>query len=143
MWVAAAIALLAIVILFFARRQKQGTDQSPAGDDQPAADVVDVPEESPPAPVGPSPYLPAPEGEADDLRRIKGIGPKLAARLSELGVYHYRQIADWTPQQLAAIDQELGQFSGRPERDQWQSQARLLADGDIKAYEKLHGKLGG
>lgn len=90
----------------------------------------------------PSPYLPAPEGEADDLARIKGIGPKLSARLKELGVFHYRQIAGWTPDQLALVDSELGQFQGRPERDQWQSQASLLASGDVKAYERAHGKLG-
>ena len=97
---------------------------------------------APPLADAPSPYLPAPEGEADELGRIKGIGPKLSARLKELGVFHYRQIAAWTPEQLALVDSELGQFQGRPERDQWQSQARLLASGDVKAYERVHGKLG-
>jgi predicted flap endonuclease-1-like 5' DNA nuclease len=94
------------------------------------------------APAVPSPFLAAPDGPADDLMAIKGIGPKLAARLAELGVFHYRQIAGWTPAQLAKVDAELGAFQGRPERDQWQSQARLLAAGDIKAYERAHGKLG-
>ncbi|MCG2840253.1 hypothetical protein L6Q21_04565 [Sandaracinobacter sp. RS1-74] len=112
---------------------------------------VEVAEQAPPpaaapplAPAAdtPSPFLPAPEGEADDLSRIKGIGPKLSARLKELGVFHYRQIAGWTPEQMALVDSELGQFQGRPERDQWQSQARLLASGDVKAYERAHGKLG-
>lgn len=106
---------------------------------------VSAPEAAPEAaPVtdAPSPYLPAPEGEADDLGRIKGIGPKLSARLKELGVFHYGQIAGWTPEQMALVDGELGQFQGRPERDQWQSQARLLAAGDVKAYERAHGKLG-
>jgi predicted flap endonuclease-1-like 5' DNA nuclease len=89
-----------------------------------------------------SPFLSAPDGPADDLLRIKGIGPKLSARLAELGVFHYRQIAGWTPAELAAVDAQLGNFQGRPERDQWQSQARLLAAGDMKAYERVHGKLG-
>lgn len=89
-----------------------------------------------------SPFLAAPDGEADDLTQIKGIGPKLSARLAELGVFHFRQIANWTPAQLAAVDAQLGNFQGRPERDQWQSQARLLASGDRKAYERAHGKLG-
>lgn len=96
---------------------------------------------SAPAPAGLSPFLAAPDGEPDDLSRIKGIGPKLSARLAELGVFHYRQIADWTPEQLATVDAQLGNFQGRPERDQWQSQARLLASGDVKAYERAHGKL--
>lgn len=97
---------------------------------------------APPQPADlPSPFLAAPEGTADDLMRIKGIGPKLSARLAELGVFHYAQIAGWTPEQLAAVDAQLGNFQGRPERDQWQSQARLLASGDVKAYERAHGKL--
>jgi predicted flap endonuclease-1-like 5' DNA nuclease len=94
-----------------------------------------------PATTAASPFLTAPEGAPDDLGRIKGIGPKLSARLAELGVFHYAQIANWTPAQLAAVDAELGNFSGRPERDQWQSQARLLASGDLKGYERAHGKL--
>jgi predicted flap endonuclease-1-like 5' DNA nuclease len=89
----------------------------------------------------PSPFLPSPDGPADDLMRIKGIGPKLSARLAELGVFHYAQIAGWTPEQLAAVDAELGNFQGRPARDQWQSQAHLLASGDVKGYERAHGKL--
>jgi predicted flap endonuclease-1-like 5' DNA nuclease len=105
-----------------------------------AVEAADAPAAQPAS--APSPYLPAPDGEADDLGRIKGIGPKLSARLKELGVFHYRQIAEWTPAQLAQVDSELGQFQGRPERDQWQSQARLLASGDVKAYERVHGKLG-
>jgi predicted flap endonuclease-1-like 5' DNA nuclease len=88
-----------------------------------------------------SPFLAAPEGPADDLSRIKGIGPKLSARLAELGVFHYAQIAAWTPEQLAMVDAQLGTFQGRPARDQWQAQARLLAAGDLKAYERAHGKL--
>lgn len=93
-------------------------------------------------PDDPSPFLAAPDGAADDLLKIKGIGPKLSALLAELGVFHYRQIADWSPAQLAAVDARLGNFQGRPARDQWQSQARLLAAGDVKAYERVHGKLG-
>jgi predicted flap endonuclease-1-like 5' DNA nuclease len=90
----------------------------------------------------PSPWLEAPQGEPDDLMRIKGIGPKLSARLKELGVHHYAQIAAWTPEQMAVVDAELGTFQGRPERDRWQEQARLLASGDLKAFERMHGKLG-
>lgn len=111
----------------------------------PLPKVATVPA-TPAAPVEPSqlpasPFLAAPDGAPDDLMRIKGIGPKLSVRLGELGVFHYAQIAGWTPEQLAAVDAELGNFSGRPERDQWQSQARLLAAGDLKGYERAHGKL--
>lgn len=118
------------------RAARQGT--APPIPAAAAAAPAEAPE---PAAATASPFLPAPDGPADDLSRIKGIGPKLSTRLAELGVFHYAQIADWTPEQLAAVDAQLGNFQGRPERDQWQSQARLLASGDVKAYERAHGKL--
>ncbi len=131
--VVAAALLVALVLL---RSRRAGAPAEPDAAASPAAAAAAPPEEVP------SPFLPAPEGEPDDLRQIKGIGPKLEARLRELGVFHFRQIAAWTPEQLALVDAELGQFQGRPERDQWQSQARFLAAGDVKGYEAAHGKLG-
>jgi predicted flap endonuclease-1-like 5' DNA nuclease len=129
--------IVAVIVVAFAllRARARPVAVEPA----PVADALPPP---PPPADTPSPFLPAPDGEADDLGRIKGVGPKLQARLKELGVFHYAQIAGWTPAQLALVDAELGQFQGRPERDQWQSQARLLASGDTKAYERAHGKLG-
>jgi predicted flap endonuclease-1-like 5' DNA nuclease len=114
-----------------------------AASGEPAAPEV-VPQGAVAEPVAkaPSPFQAAAEGPADDLMKIKGIGPKLSARLAELGVFQYAQIAEWTPAQLAAVDAQLGSFQGRPARDQWQSQARLLASGDLKGYERAHGKLG-
>lgn len=125
------------------RAAKEGTAPAVPPAQPTAAPTAAAAPAAPPEPMAAalSPFLAAPDGEADDLSRIKGIGPKLSARLTELGVFHYRQIADWTPEQLAAVDAQLGNFQGRPERDQWQSQARLLASGDVKAYERAHGKL--
>lgn len=83
----------------------------------------------------PSPFLDAPVGEPDDLTLLKGVGPKLATMLGGLGVYHFHQIADWTPEQVAIVDAQLGSFSGRIARDRWQQQAQLLAehrDGDFE-----------
>lgn len=145
LWIAAALVALAAILFFIFRRgdPKAGT-VSPAEEPRtshPPADSEPVETAPPVAAAGDGPFLSAPDGEPDNLRQIKGIGPKLAERLHELGVYHFRQIADWTPDQLATVDAQLGKFAGRPERDQWQAQARLLADGDIKTYEKLHGKL--
>lgn len=88
-------------------------------------------------------FVPPPaDGPPDDLRQIKGIGPKLAARLAELGITRFRQIADLSDAELAALDARLGSFQGRPERDRWREQARLLAEGDLKGFERLHGRLG-
>ncbi len=77
----------------------------------------------------------------DDLTRIKGIGPKLSARLGELGVTGFAQIAAWSAADIAAIDAQLGTFAGRAERDQWTAQAAFLASGDIAGYEAKFGKL--
>lgn len=77
----------------------------------------------------------------DDLTRIKGVGPKLAARLAELGVTSFARIAAWDDAELARIDSQLGAFAGRPRRDQWIAQAGFLASGDTAGYEARFGKL--
>lgn len=78
---------------------------------------------------------------ADDLSRIKGLGPKLRTRLAELGVTRFDQITTWSEADLAAIDAQLGAFAGRPAKDNWIEQARLLAGGDLAAYEAKYGKV--
>ncbi len=66
-------------------------------------------------------------GVADDLKRIKGVGPKLEGVLNGLGFFHFAQIAKWTPEQIAWVDDQL-QFKGRIERDNWTDQAKAFAD---------------
>ena len=51
--------------------------------------------------TSPSPWLNRREGGADDLRRIKGVGPKLEKLLNEMGFFHYDQIAGWSPDEVA------------------------------------------
>lgn len=68
-------------------------------------------------------------GRADDLRRIKGVGPKLAAQLNDLGIYHFDQIAAWGPEEVAWMDANLKGFRGRVSRDGWVAQAAALAAG--------------
>lgn len=77
----------------------------------------------------------------DDLTRLKGVGPKLSARLKELGVVSFAQIAAWSDADLAGIDAQLGTFAGRPVRDNWIEQAGFLATGDVAGYEAKFGKL--
>jgi len=84
---------------------------------------------------------PAREGSGDDLSRIKGVGPKLITLLGTLGITRYEQIAGWSDEDLDRIDAELGAFAGRPRRDSWVEQAKLLASGDTGAYEAKFGKL--
>ena len=65
----------------------------------------------------------------DDLTRLVGVGPKLAASLAELGVTTFGQIAAWTPDELASYDQLLN-LKGRADRDAWIAQAKRFATPD-------------
>ncbi|MCA0921053.1 NADH:ubiquinone oxidoreductase [Pseudooceanicola nanhaiensis] len=69
------------------------------------------------------------EGGADDLKRIKGVGPKLEAMLNEMGIYYFDQIAGWTKADVAWADEHLVGFRGRVSRDDWVTQAGALATG--------------
>ncbi|MEN2786828.1 helix-hairpin-helix domain-containing protein [Sphingomonas qilianensis] len=84
----------------------------------------------------------APAPLARDIRQLKGLGPKLAAALAELGITRVEQIAAMSPAELDDLDIRLGAFRGRPARDRWAEQARLLCAGDKAGYEAEFGKLG-
>jgi NADH-quinone oxidoreductase subunit E len=73
------------------------------------------------------------DGVADDLRAIKGIGPKLEQLCNALGFWHYDQIAAWTDAELAWVDAHLEGFKGRATRDNWVQQARDLTAGGAAA----------
>ncbi|MEL7459404.1 MAG: NADH-quinone oxidoreductase subunit NuoE [Pseudomonadota bacterium] len=105
----------------------------------PKADVAATPKAAPAAKPAPAPAsAPAdkPEaldgprgGAADDLKRIKGVGPKLEKLLHSLGIFHFDQIAQWTDRELAWIDDNLEGFKGRATRDEWVAQAKTFASG--------------
>ena len=73
--------------------------------------------------------LEGPRGAADDLKKIRGVGPKLEKMLNTLGVFHFWQIASWGADEVAWVDENLEGFSGRVSRDDWVGQAKLLAKG--------------
>lgn len=70
--------------------------------------------------------LKAPNGEADKLSDLTGVGPKIVEKLNKIGIYHFSQIAEWTAAHIAWVDQELG-LNGRIERDDWIGQAKKSA----------------
>lgn len=86
------------------------------------------------------PSAPPSDTDGDDLRRIKGVGPKLVTLLAEHGVTTFAQIANWTDADIDRIDAQLGRFQGRIRRDNWVEQAKLLQTGDISAYEDKFGR---
>jgi predicted flap endonuclease-1-like 5' DNA nuclease len=66
------------------------------------------------------------EAALDDLTKLVGVGPKLAASLADLGVTKFSQIAAWTPDELSSYDQLLN-LKGRAEREAWIDQAKRFA----------------
>ncbi len=82
-------------------------------------------------------------GPADDLSRLKGVGPKFVARLSELGITRYDQLAGLNVNEAAHLDERMGPFRGRLARDRVVEQADYLARGDLDGFEEKFGKLGG
>ncbi|MEM9870773.1 MAG: 50S ribosomal protein L21 [Pseudomonadota bacterium] len=64
----------------------------------------------------------------DDLKQLSGVGPALEKKLHEAGVTTFAQIAAWTPEDVAAMDEKLS-FKGRIEREGWIAQAEELAKG--------------
>jgi len=99
---------------------------------KPAAEPVKSPAD-PVASTGPGKQprvMKAPrKSGADDLKMIKGVGPKLEKLLNDMGFYHFDQIAKWTEDEVRWVDQNLEGFKGRVSRDSWVEQAKLLAEG--------------
>lgn len=75
-------------------------------------------------------------GQADDLKMIKGVGPKLEQLLHRLGFYHFDQVASWTADEVAWVDANLEGFKGRVSRDDWVEQAKTLAAGGETEFSK-------
>lgn len=66
---------------------------------------------------------------ADDLKMIKGVGPKMEKLLNSLGFFHFDQVSKWTAEEVSWVDQNLEGFKGRVSRDNWVEQAGVLASG--------------
>ena len=95
---------------------------------------AEVKEEAPKAEKKPAAKKAAPKkakadtGAADDLTQISGVGPVIVKKLHDLGVTTFAQIAAWTKDDVAAMDEKLN-FKGRIDRDDWIKQAKKLAKG--------------
>jgi predicted flap endonuclease-1-like 5' DNA nuclease len=76
----------------------------------------------------------ASESEKDDLKMISGIGPFIEERLNALDIYTFRQISNFSPQDIEAINDAIEYFSGRIKRDEWVAQAlELVRNEELKA----------
>ncbi len=104
-------------------------EPAPAADAPPAEEIAA--ESAKPTedekPEEPSKLFGTPDGEADDLKKISGVGPVLEKKLHDLGVTKFSQIAAFTEEDIARVDDDLN-FKGRIERDDWISQAKGFAE---------------
>jgi large subunit ribosomal protein L21 len=65
---------------------------------------------------------------ADDISLIGGIGPKIYAALTEMGITTFAQVAAWTPEDVTRIEADIKQ-KGRVAREEWIEQAKELMAG--------------
>ncbi len=116
---------------------KQAAEAKKAAAEKPApkAETAEVAEEAPET------LTAARDGKGDDLKLLKGVGPKLEQTLNELGFFHFDQVAAWTEAEVAWVDSRL-KFKGRIERDGWIDQAKKLAAGEETEFAKKAKKDG-
>lgn len=132
-FVGALLALVVIVAFGFAApdRRVMAAEPEPDVAAPPVAAPVQVMAapvmmQSPAVVAKPAGLTGARGGKADDLKIIKGIGPKLEVLCHALGFYHFDQVAQWTAGELAWVDDNLEGFKGRVTRDRWQPQAQAI-----------------
>lgn len=106
---------------------------------KPAAEAK--PKRAPVAADGKPETLEAPRaGGADNLKLISGVGPKLEGMLNKMGFWHFEQVASWRKKEVQWVNDNLEGFKGRVERDDWVSQAKILAKGGETEFSKRKKK---
>jgi predicted flap endonuclease-1-like 5' DNA nuclease len=154
-WLIAVVAVLVLAFVLLRPKQKvQLTDSAPvrphmvqktsppegrglAGEH--AAATSDVTGDIIRAPV--HRQLDGEKEKHDDLCRLKGVGPKFAEALHDLGFARFEQLAHLTPTEIERLDERLGTFGGRITRDRIVEQADYLARNDVDGFEQRFGKL--
>ena len=118
-----------------AEAQAQNLAEAPApftGEAETALEAMADPETAAPPPA--SLLAERPE-EVDDLKTIKGVGPVMEQVLNDKGVYLFHQIANFTPRDVAWVNEAIEAFPGRIERDEWVKQAQALY---LEKYGRRH-----
>lgn len=112
--------------------KKAAPVKAAAAEDAPVAEAVEA---------APEVLKEARGGLPDNLKLLKGVGPKLEQTLNGLGFFHFDQIADWGEAEVAWVDSRL-KFKGRIERDGWIVQAAKLAVGNETEFAQKAKKDG-
>ena len=113
---------------------KKAAKKAAAPKEEPTADPKEAPEAQKPADEELAPLFTAPEGDADDLKKISGVGPVLEKKLNALGITKFDQIANFSEEDIAKVDEVLN-FKGRIEREDWLGQAKAFAAGETPEAE--------
>jgi predicted flap endonuclease-1-like 5' DNA nuclease len=99
----------------------------------PVAEMPKVENQDAIAGLRPQGLVAARNNKADDLKRIRGIGPQNEGRLHGLGIWHFDQITTWTHDNIEWVGSYLA-FPGRIDREDWVGQAKILAAGGITEF---------
>ncbi len=78
--------------------------------------------------------------KADDLKKIEGIGPKIASTLAEAGISTFAELAKT---ESAKISEIIAGVRGKHVTDTWPAQAQLAADGKWDELKKWQDELDG
>jgi len=81
--------------------------------------------------------VPAPKAASDNLERIEGIGPKIAAILAKGGITSFAQLAETPAERLKELLAGAGSRFASHDPTTWPEQAKLAAAGDWDAFKKL------
>ena len=154
-WLILLIFFILVVIVSWAMMRNVDEDEGAAEHhdhhedvdhtDKAEADEVVEPEPEPaPEPeVEPAPE-PEPEPEPlepDDLKKIEGIGPKVASLLNESGILTFAQLAAAEVDKLnELLDANKLQMM---DATSWPKQAQLAAEGKWEELQKLQDELSG
>lgn len=110
-----------------AKASKKAAAKKPAAKaEAPKAAAEKAPAKAKAADAAPAALFTAPEGPADDLKKISGVGPVLEKKLNALGVTTFAQVAAMSRDDIEKLDDALS-FKGRIDRDNWLEQAAELA----------------
>ena len=126
-----------------AARQAKEEAKRKAAEAREAAAAEKKAEATKPAPKAPA-EKPAEPAKPDDLRRVEGIGPKIAGLLQAAGIHTFAQLADTDIDRIKQIledsDPKLLRLA---DPSTWPRQAKLAATGKWEALEKWQDKLKG
>ena len=107
-----------------AKPSKKAAAKPAAKAEKPAEEKKEAPKKEAKAETKAATLFTAPEGDGDDLTKIKGIGPVAAGQLNEQGITTYAQIAKLSDKDITRIDEAMP-FSADQISD-WRDQAKAM-----------------